>query len=398
MRSKKSYYSLILFALILFLSVGYAVVNSVTLTVTGTSLAASTDLDVSFTGEYNISNPSKGSVSVEADSTTATFTANDMTYNEKIVFTYTIANNEFDLGARVTASVTNTSEYFSVLIQEVATRGSSLEFDLAPSSTTKLQVIVQMIKTPITAEDSEATHTISLLANPIPKESAKPSVAETITFSISALGDYTARAGMTWEDYVYSEYNTDGFSLSGDYVLLSDIPMADITKDDLIVSGYTYTWEGCCFDAGMRVLMADGTYKNIEDVQVGEEVISLNEDTGEFIVQKVAGTTINKRSTDLVYVNLSNGTQIGMRAYHPLLTTEGWKSLRPGLAETIVEIGKVEELKVGDTIVGYEENVTIVSIEQRPEVEDYYTYNLTIEGYHNYIVEGIVVHNKPCVG
>ena len=142
--------------------------------------------------------------------------------------------------------------------------------------------------------------------------------------------------------------------------------------------------------------MADGTEKNIEDVEVGDMVMSLNEDTGEFIIQKVAQTITNKYSTDLVYVHLSNGVRLGMRAYHPLLTTEGWKSLRPDQAETINEIGEVEELKVGDTIIGYEENVTIVSVEQRPEVENYYTYTLNIEGYHNYIVEGIVAHNKGC--
>ena len=28
--------------------------------------------------------------------------------------------------------------------------------------------------------------------------------------------------------------------------------------------------------------------------------------------------------------------------------------------------------------------------------KDYKTYNLSIEGYHNYIVEGIVAHNAGC--
>jgi intein/homing endonuclease len=85
-----------------------------------------------------------------------------------------------------------------------------------------------------------------------------------------------------------------------------------------------------------------------------------------------------------------------MRAYHPLLTTEGYKSLRPEYAETKIDVGEVALLEIGDTLVGYEENVTVVSIEQRPEVENYYTYNLSVEGYHNYIVEGVVVHNAGC--
>ena len=153
----------------------------------------------------------------------------------------------------------------------------------------------------------------------------------------------------------------------------------------------------CCFDPGSQVLMANGTSKAIEDVRIGDMVMSLNEDTGEFIAQKVKNCITKHNSDDLVYVNLSNGTRIGMRAYHPLLTTNGWKSLRPNLAETTIEAGEtVGLLKVGDTLVGYSENVTVVSVEQRPEIENYDTYNLLIEGYHNYIVNGVVVHNVSC--
>ena len=157
-----------------------------------------------------------------------------------------------------------------------------------------------------------------------------------------------------------------------------------------------YVKSTCCFDAGSQVLMADGTTKNIEEVKENDMVMSLNEDTGEFVSQKVKNTLIRHNSDDLVYVNLSNGQTIGMRAYHPLLTTEGYKSLRPELAQTTMEVGEsVDLLEVGDTLVGYGENVTITSIEQRPEIENYDTYNLCIEGYHNYIVNGVVVHNVP---
>lgn len=89
-----------------------------------------------------------------------------------------------------------------------------------------------------------------------------------------------------------------------------------------------------------------------------------------------------------------------MRAYHPLLTTEGYKSLRPNMAETTMEVEeKVELLEVGDELIGYGENVNVVKIEQRPEVENYDTYNLSVEGFHNYIVDWIVVHNtrEPCI-
>jgi hypothetical protein len=68
-----------------------------------------------------------------------------------------------------------------------------------------------------------------------------------------------------------------------------------------------------------------------------------------------------------------------MRAYHPLLTVDGWKSLRPALAETLEDVqGKVSLLEVGDTLVGATENVTIVNIISRDFIENYDTYNITV--------------------
>ena len=211
---------------------------------------------------------------------------------------------------------------------------------------------------------------------------------------------YQAEYGMTWQEYINSKYNHPGFTILNGRVMYAGNYVVDsssmVYSYQTIVEGEYYSLEQCCFDPYMRVLMADGTYRQIVDVQEGDMVMSLNEDTGEYVAQKVTQTIINKHSTDLVYVNLSNGTQIAMRAYHPLLTTEGYKSLRPEYAETKIDVGEVALLEIGDTLVGYEENVTVVSIEQRPEVENYYTYNLSVEGYHNYIVEGVVVHNAGC--
>ena len=88
-----------------------------------------------------------------------------------------------------------------------------------------------------------------------------------------------------------------------------------------------------------------------------------------------------------------------MRAYHPLLTTKGYKTLRPDSSEVKKDLSgvKLGVLKVGDMLVGYERNVMILSVIKRAEIENYYTYNLSIEGYPNYIANGVVVHNTPCM-
>ena len=235
----------------------------------------------------------------------------------------------------------------------------------------------------------------------ISKEALRKNIIE---FTIEG-ETYHAYEGMTWSDWVSNSafsndaYYDDEYNIWYDDLVIGDSDNNWVYSYDEISNGVDYYLiVFCCFDAGSKVLMADGTTKNIEDVQVGDLVMSLNEDTGEFISQKVTDTIINPKSIDLVYVHLSNGVRIGMRAYHPLLTTEGWKSLRPDSPDAIREnIEDLSLLEVGDTLVGYGEDVTIVSIEEREEISDYKTYNLSVEGYHNYVVEGIVAHNVACV-
>lgn len=163
---------------------------------------------------------------------------------------------------------------------------------------------------------------------------------------------------------------------------------------NVIQPGKIYGSRICCFDAGTKILMADNTLKNIEDIVIGDEIISYNEETKEFEKDKVTRTIIKENSDDLVYIKLSNGEQIGMRAYHPLLTQEGWKSLRPELAETVKDVHqKISELKVGDSLIGINESPVIIEIINRETPANYNTYNISVEKNHNYIANGIVAHN-----
>lgn len=382
MRNRKSFNTLIIFALVLFLSVGYAVVNSVTLSVTGTSTSATEDLEVYFNGTTSASS-SKVTATATNGTTSASILVKDLTLNETVTATYTVVNNETDVGASYIVNSINlsNSEYFSV------TTDASIARNIAAKGTNTITVTVKMVKTPVDSSKSSSTITINLTATP----------KNIISFRIDS-SSYKAVEGMTWGEWIDSSYNNGGFKNSGSYVALSTggyilNGSSYVLVSSPIETGKSYITGVCCFDPGSKVLMADGTEKNIEDVEVGDMVMSLDEETGEYVPQKVLATIIREKSDDLVYVNLSNGTRIGMRAYHPLLTTEGWKSLRPEQAETVMDVGEVPLLKVGDTLVGYEENVTIVSIEKREHIENYNTYNLTIENTHNYIVEGIVAHN-----
>ena len=324
---------------------------------------------------------------------------------DKKTITYDVTNASKNYDAEISINCTDSTEYIKVtntfdtdnILLARGTRQGTLVVELKKSYTGSelVQNIICDISTNAVERDSINNSNVVGPLKPIISF-----VANDVT--------YTAEKGMTWREFIDSDYNLVGdfsYSFNSNWVLRKGLWMyfdgqtsGDyISLDDVIVPNAVYNAYYCCFDAGSQVLMADGTTKNIEDVEVGDLVMSLNEDTGEFIVQRVSSTIINKKSIDLVYVYLSNGTRLGMRAYHPLLTIEGWKTLRPDSPEAQREnIEGLSLLEVGDTLVGYEDDVTIVLIEQREDIEDYYTYNLGVDGYHNYVVEGIVAHNIGC--
>lgn len=193
----------------------------------------------------------------------------------------------------------------------------------------------------------------------------------------------------------YSPYASE--SLGSSSLLFMDSDYNNVSLSDKIVAGAVYGCSICCFDAGTQILMSDNTYKNIEDIIIGDTVLSYNEETGDFEEDVVTNTIVKHDSDDLVYVVLSDGTKLGMRAYHPLLTTEGWKSLRPDLAETAVDVKDgVALLDIGDTLVGVDGSVTVNEIITREDIPDYDTYNISVKKNHNYVANGVVAHNAAC--
>ena len=149
---KKNFKMFLILGLVLFLSVGYAVVNSVTLTITGSAGAGSEEINTFFTGATEISKTSSATVTptVTAESKTASLAISNMTLNETVTVKYKIANEETDVGAKVTVdNITNSNPtYYDVS----ATMSSSSI--MCPSSSdigdyNYLIVTVKLKKTPI---------------------------------------------------------------------------------------------------------------------------------------------------------------------------------------------------------------------------------------------------------
>lgn len=134
-----------------------------------------------------------------------------------------------------------------------------------------------------------------------------------------------------------------------------------------------------CFLAGTQVLMADGTYKNIEDVQAGDLIMSWDTQQGKLVARGVVARTERVEKEGYYVLNKDLRTT----PMHLFYGNGDWK--------------RTKDLKVGDNLLNPNgEPVPIQSIDyvtQQAKV-----YNLITEGPENYFVhmgnQDILAHNQ----
>ncbi|WP_346768741.1 polymorphic toxin-type HINT domain-containing protein [Paenibacillus sp. HB172176] len=139
--------------------------------------------------------------------------------------------------------------------------------------------------------------------------------------------------------------------------------------------------DGCqCFTAGTKVQTEAGE-KNIEDIEVGDKVLSKDEETGEVAYKEVTATFNHETGTDEIY-KIHVGDQVIESTFnHPFwVDGKGWTF--------------VKDLKPGDLLVQSDgHTLKIESIEL--EHEKATVYNMTVDEFHTYFVSdlGFWVHN-----
>jgi hypothetical protein len=141
---------------------------------------------------------------------------------------------------------------------------------------------------------------------------------------------------------------------------------------------------GNCFLAGTQVLMADGSYKNIEDVKVGDYVFSFDEKTKQITKCRVSRFYSNTKTDMISNYYLIINKNIQATPDHRFYSNGGWMP--------------AGDLRIGDNLFSFDQTEHIVySIEKIYNKEA--TYNLEIEGCHNYFVlsksdnVNVLVHN-----
>ena len=147
-----------------------------------------------------------------------------------------------------------------------------------------------------------------------------------------------------------------------------------------------------CFVAGTLIKLKDGV-KPIEEVEVGEEVLSYNhrklqEETGKVV------SILSKKDVEVVTYTLSNETSITATLDHPIFVEDkGYSSLDPDLTLSDSNL-KVAKIEVGDVLKSSSgESITISAIEVQKENTTVYNLN-AVEPNSNYYANGVLVHNR----
>lgn len=130
-----------------------------------------------------------------------------------------------------------------------------------------------------------------------------------------------------------------------------------------------------CFLPGTKILMKGNTYKNIEDIKVGDYVLTKeNENSDKFVEARVYETIKHEGSEYLLVNNHMRVTPI-----HVMYVNGRWM--------------QAKYMKTGDYLLDSAGNWTV--IENIKSVSgDFEVYDLNIENYHTYFAENYYVHNK----
>ena len=147
----------------------------------------------------------------------------------------------------------------------------------------------------------------------------------------------------------------------------------------------------CCFVAGTLITMADGSYKCIEDVGLGEVVVGRDNECN--TVLELRTPTLGETGAALVAFN---GGKPFMASDHPVwIRNQGWKSHDPEM--TYNKYGLIAgKFTVGDVVETDDQiGLEIVSIQEYNDQDLSQTiYNLHVTGNHTYTANGLIVWDE----
>ena len=140
-----------------------------------------------------------------------------------------------------------------------------------------------------------------------------------------------------------------------------------------------------CFVGDTLVTMADGTYKPIENIEVGDLVFTQN---GNERVKEIVLPVHN----NIVKLSFSNGNSTKNTDDHPYYVIDkGWCSIKPKLSTELYDV-KCEQLVVGDIFIDDEDTqIELLNIEKVNGEFKTYTFSTNSKTYY---ANKLLVHSE----
>jgi len=131
---------------------------------------------------------------------------------------------------------------------------------------------------------------------------------------------------------------------------------------------------GGCFKAGTQILIAEGVTKPIEQIKVGDTVLTRENPYSLKLVPAKVTNTVKHHVGDYLLIN----GQLGVTIEHVVFANNQWKTAK--------------DVKIGDIMSGINgKEIKVYSIKPISAPTD--VYNFEVEGKHTYIADGFYVHN-----
>lgn len=139
-----------------------------------------------------------------------------------------------------------------------------------------------------------------------------------------------------------------------------------------------------CFPAGTKVLMADLSTKNIEDIVPGDTVVSHNNNHCTVVTKMMYQYT-----GDYYELEVDYSIKIRATGNHPIFTIDN---------VTGVECTAMRDVMIGDSVIrflpdGSRTEGIVTNVIKLDDAKDLTVYNLSVETDESYVTENIAVHN-----
>lgn len=169
--------------------------------------------------------------------------------------------------------------------------------------------------------------------------------------------------------YVYSINSNGGYNVQSNTHTLST--QTYVMSEDL-----------CCFDPDTLITIDfEGNTKKIKDIEVGDTIVVENIKTKEkHLTTVLKDASEHPKTFDFTEITLESGTKLKFNSYHPIYTTEGYKS--------VTNYNDYPTLEEGDYAVdSNNQKKKIIKIKRYRTEKPEMTYNLLIKGINEFYLE-----------